>query len=67
MFIYALTIMCLWKYDVGIAWQRDYHEIMKKTPVEISLRGFGNHGDSIMVVISSLVLCWHLIYNFVCV
>ena len=40
----------------GIAWKRDYHEILKKAKVEFSLGSFGNHADWVMVSIGSLVL-----------
>ena len=40
----------------GIAWKRGCHEISKKTYVEISLGGTGNHGDGVTVFVASLML-----------
>ena len=41
---YALTIMCLWKYDARNYMQGDLHEILHKDQVEFPLEALGTHG-----------------------
>ena len=40
----------------GIAWEKEYHEIMKKAQVKLSFGSTGNHGDLVMGFVSNLVL-----------